>query len=72
MGAEIHLRKHAKGQVYLGNIKWVKDAIAGENLAHFEEMVHLFHAYGEKYGFPYSLLAAQVFLSRVRPQPETE
>ena len=45
----------------MGNIKWVKDAIAGENLAHFEEMVHLFHAYGEKYGFPYLLLAAQAY-----------
>ncbi len=46
---------------YLGNIKWVKDAIAGEDLAHFEQMVHLFHTYGEKYEFPYLLLAAQAY-----------
>ena len=44
---------------YLSRIKWVKDAIAGEDLAHFEEMVRLFHTYGDKYHFPYLLLAAQ-------------
>ncbi len=46
---------------YLSRIKWAKDAIAGEDLAHFEEMVRLFHAYGDKYHFPYLLLAAQGF-----------
>ncbi len=44
---------------YLNRIHWVKDAIAGEDLAHFEEMVRLFHTYGDKYHFPYLLLAAQ-------------
>ena len=44
---------------YLSHIKWVKDAIAGEDLAHFEEMVRLFRTYGNKYHFPYLLLAAQ-------------
>ncbi|HEY1494227.1 MAG TPA: lytic transglycosylase F [Candidatus Solibacter sp.] len=44
---------------YLSSIKWVTDAIAGEDLAHFEEMVRLFRTYGNKYDFPYLLLAAQ-------------
>jgi membrane-bound lytic murein transglycosylase MltF len=44
---------------YLTRIKWAKDAIAGENLAHFEGMVRLFRIYGDKYNFPYLLLAAQ-------------
>ena len=44
---------------YLSRIKWVKDAVAGEDLAHFEEMVRLFRTYGNKYHFPYLLLAAQ-------------
>jgi len=44
---------------YLSHIKWVKDAIAGEDLAHFKEMVRLFRTYGDKYHFPYLLLAAQ-------------
>jgi len=43
---------------YLSRIKWVKDAVAGEDLAHFEEMVRLFRTYGDKYHFPYLLLAA--------------
>ena len=46
---------------YLSNIKWVKDAIAGKDLARFEDLVHLFHTYGEKYDFPYLLLAAQAY-----------
>jgi membrane-bound lytic murein transglycosylase MltF len=44
---------------YLTNIKWVKDAIAGKDLGRFEEMVRLFRTYGDKYNFPYLLLAAQ-------------
>ena len=43
----------------MSRIKWVKDAIAGEDLARFEEMVRLFRTYGNKYDFPYLLLAAQ-------------
>jgi membrane-bound lytic murein transglycosylase MltF len=53
---------------YLSRIKWVTDAIAGEDLAHFEEMVRLFHIYGDKYHFPYLLLAAQGYQeSRLNP-----
>jgi membrane-bound lytic murein transglycosylase MltF len=44
---------------YLNRIKWVRAAIAGDDLARFEEMVRLFHMYGDKYHFPYLLLAAQ-------------
>ena len=43
----------------MSRIDWVKDAIAGEDLAHFEELVCLFRTYGNKYDFPYLLLAAQ-------------
>lgn len=46
---------------YLSHIKWVKDAIAGEDLAHFKELVRLFRTYGNKYDFPYLLLAAQAY-----------
>ena len=61
------IRDHKVGTVYgnivtaryLSRIEWVKDAIAGEDLAHFEEMVRLFRTYGDKYHFPYLLLAAQ-------------
>jgi membrane-bound lytic murein transglycosylase MltF len=44
---------------YLSRIKWVKDAIGGQDLANFEQMVRLFRIYGDKYQFPYLLLAAQ-------------
>jgi membrane-bound lytic murein transglycosylase MltF len=61
------IRDHKVGTVYgntvtaryLSHIKWVRDAVAGEDLAHFEEMVRLFRRYGNKYDFPYLLLAAQ-------------
>ena len=56
---------------YLSRIKWVKDAIAGEDLAQFKEMVRLFLTYGNEYHFPY-LLLADARLSRVRPQPRPE
>ncbi len=46
---------------YLSDIKWVKDAIHGENLIHFRQMAPLFHKYGDEYHFPYLLLAAQGF-----------
>jgi membrane-bound lytic murein transglycosylase MltF len=63
------IRDHKIGTVYgntvtdkyLSRIPWVKDAIAGEDLAHFRDMVSLFHTYGEKYHFPYLLLAAQAY-----------
>jgi membrane-bound lytic murein transglycosylase MltF len=44
---------------YLSHFKWARHATSGEDLAHFEEMVRLFHTYGDKYDFPYLLLAAQ-------------
>ena len=46
---------------YLTQIKWVKDAIAGEDLARFKQMAPLFLKYGNEYHFPYLLLAAQGF-----------
>jgi membrane-bound lytic murein transglycosylase MltF len=46
---------------YLTHIKWVKDAVAGEDLVRFEQMAPLFHKYGNEYHFPYLLLAAQGF-----------
>jgi membrane-bound lytic murein transglycosylase MltF len=46
---------------YLSRIEWVKDATSGEDLARFEDLVRLFHTYGDKYHFPYLLLAAQGF-----------
>jgi membrane-bound lytic murein transglycosylase MltF len=44
---------------YLSDIKWVTDAIAGEDLARFQQLVPLFRKYGGEYQFPYLLLAAQ-------------
>lgn len=44
---------------YLRDEKWVKDATARKDLERFEELVRLFREYGEKYDFPYLLLAAQ-------------
>ncbi len=44
---------------YLSSVEWPKDAVSGKNLVHFEEMVRLFRTYGNKYDFPYLLLAAQ-------------
>src|SRR5262249_16084382 len=38
---------------YLSDIKRVKDALAGENLARFKQLVPLFHKYGDQYQFPY-------------------
>jgi membrane-bound lytic murein transglycosylase MltF len=63
------IRDHKIGTVYgntvtaryLSRIEWVKDAVAGEDLARFEEMVGLFRTYGDKYDFPYLLLAAQAY-----------
>jgi membrane-bound lytic murein transglycosylase MltF len=44
---------------YLNQIKWVKSATTGNDLERFEQMVRLFRTYGNKYHFPYLLLAAQ-------------
>jgi membrane-bound lytic murein transglycosylase MltF len=44
---------------YLSRVKWVKNATEGADLDRFEELVRLFHRYGDKYHFPYLLLAAQ-------------
>ena len=54
------IRDHKIGTVYgntvtaryLSHIKWVKDALARKHLAHFEEMLSLFRANGNKYHFP--------------------
>jgi membrane-bound lytic murein transglycosylase MltF len=53
---------------YLDNIEWVRDATSGQDLARFQELVRLFHEYGDKYDFPYLLLAAQGYQeSRLNP-----
>jgi membrane-bound lytic murein transglycosylase MltF len=44
---------------YLSGIPWVKGATTGDDLKRFEQMVRLFRTYGDKYRFPYLLLAAQ-------------
>jgi membrane-bound lytic murein transglycosylase MltF len=44
---------------YLDNVDWVKGATSGEDLSRFQELVKLFQRYGDKYDFPYLLLAAQ-------------
>jgi membrane-bound lytic murein transglycosylase MltF len=52
---------NAVTEKYLSDIKWVKDAIAGADLARFERLVPLFRKYGDQYHFPYLLLSAQGF-----------
>jgi len=44
---------------YLRDIKWVKNAAAGDDLARFQQLVKFFKEYGDKYNLPYLLLAAQ-------------
>src|SRR5580704_4177128 len=44
---------------YLGDLKWAKEATASKDLARFEELAKFFQKYGDKYDFPYLLLAAQ-------------
>jgi membrane-bound lytic murein transglycosylase MltF len=46
---------------YLKQTKWVLEATSREDLKRFEEMVKLFRQYGDKYSFPYLLLAAQAY-----------
>jgi membrane-bound lytic murein transglycosylase MltF len=61
------LRDHKVGTIfgntvkekYLSQIKWVKDAITGEDLVRFRQLVPLFRKYGGQYDFPYLLLTAQ-------------
>jgi membrane-bound lytic murein transglycosylase MltF len=50
------------------DVKWVKEARARRDLDRFESLVGLFREYGEKYRFPYLLLAAQGYQeSRLNP-----
>jgi len=44
---------------YLRDERWVKDATDRQDLQRFESLVKLFREYGDKYNFPYLLLAAQ-------------
>jgi membrane-bound lytic murein transglycosylase MltF len=44
---------------YLGDIKWAKNATSSHDILRFEQLVKLFQTYGDKYDFPYLLLAAQ-------------
>jgi membrane-bound lytic murein transglycosylase MltF len=46
---------------YLREEAWVKDATARKDLGRFEKLVRLCREYGEKYDFPYLLLAAQAY-----------
>jgi hypothetical protein len=41
--------------------KWVLEATSRDGFKRFEEMVKLFRQYGDQYGFPYLLLAAQAY-----------
>jgi membrane-bound lytic murein transglycosylase MltF len=47
------------GRKYLRDVKWVKNAAGGEDLARFQQLVKFFKEYGDKYNLPYLLLAAQ-------------
>jgi membrane-bound lytic murein transglycosylase MltF len=46
---------------YLGNTKWAKNAVSGEQLDKFSSMVSLFRRFGDQYDLPYLLVAAQAF-----------
>jgi membrane-bound lytic murein transglycosylase MltF len=48
-------------QRYLKQTKWVLEATSRGDLKRFDEMVKLFRQYGDKYSFPYLLLAAQAY-----------
>jgi membrane-bound lytic murein transglycosylase MltF len=54
---------------YLNDIKWVQDATARKDLERFQRLVKFFREYGDKYRFPYLLLAAQGYQeSRLDPR----
>jgi membrane-bound lytic murein transglycosylase MltF len=44
---------------YLHETKWVKDATSRKDLERFNAMMTLFQKYGNQYGYPYLMLAAQ-------------
>jgi len=44
---------------YLQETKWVEDATSRNDLERFNEMMTLFQKYGNQYGYPYLMLAAQ-------------
>jgi membrane-bound lytic murein transglycosylase MltF len=46
---------------YLGSQKWIKNAISGEDLENFKQMVALFRKYGDRFDLPYLLVAAQAY-----------
>ena len=46
---------------YLRDTKWVRDSLEAGELQKFGRMVSLFRQYGDKYGFPYLLVAAQAY-----------
>jgi membrane-bound lytic murein transglycosylase MltF len=44
---------------YLQETKWVEDATSRKDLERFNQMMTLFQKYGNQYGYPYLMLAAQ-------------
>jgi membrane-bound lytic murein transglycosylase MltF len=46
---------------YLQETKWVEDATSRKDLKRFNEMIKLFHQYGNRYDYPYLMLAAQAY-----------
>jgi membrane-bound lytic murein transglycosylase MltF len=46
---------------YFQNTKWVKNARANADVARFQKTVDFFKRYGDKYDFPWLLLAAQAY-----------
>jgi membrane-bound lytic murein transglycosylase MltF len=46
---------------YLKDNPWVKNPAATEDRKRFEASVHLFQAYGDRYGFDWLMLAAQAY-----------
>ena len=46
---------------YLNDTKWVKNSLEEGELKKFGQMVTFFRRYGEKYGLPYLLVAAQAY-----------
>jgi membrane-bound lytic murein transglycosylase MltF len=46
---------------YLGNTRWARDSLAGEDRARFDRTVAIFKTYGERYGFDHLMLAALAY-----------